>query len=75
MGLRDFIREAISPTDRLTADPAVEERIVEEFRGRRAEAVRHYERTGDSSRMWAEKSAQNDAIWSARNPGRRSGRR
>lgn len=75
MGLLNFIREAVSPTDRLTASPAVEESIREEFRGRRAEAVRHYERTGDSSRMWAEKSAQNDAIWAARHPGRRSGRR
>lgn len=70
MGLFSNIRDSLLPPEN-RADPAEETRVREEFRGRRAEAARHYRSTGDSSRMWAEKSAQNDAIWAARHPSRK----
>ena len=34
-------------------------------------AAEHYRRTGDSSRMWQVKSAENDAAWAARHPSRK----
>lgn len=70
MGLFSSIRDSLLPPEN-RYDPAEEDRIREEFKGRRAAAADHYQRTGDSSRMWAEKSAQNDAIWAARHPRRK----
>lgn len=44
-----------TPEERHAADKTVADR-------RRYEAARHYERTGDSSRMWEEKNRHNDAV-------------
>lgn len=44
-----------TPEERRSADPNVADQ-------RRSDAVRHYERTGDGSRMWQEKSRHADAV-------------
>lgn len=55
--------------------PDNEQRINAEYERRRAAAADHYRKTGDSSRMWAEKAAQNDAIDKERNRNTPKGRR
>lgn len=62
-----------TPEERHAADPDVANQ-------RRADAVRHYERTGDSTRMWEEKSRHVDAARTVRDydrspQGRREARR
>ncbi|MEV6696254.1 hypothetical protein AB0M68_03700 [Streptomyces sp. NPDC051453] len=55
--------------------PDNEQRINAEYERRRAAAADHYRKTGDSSRMWAEKAAQNDAIDAERRRDTPQGRR
>ncbi|MGY6019567.1 hypothetical protein [Streptomyces spinosirectus] len=62
-----------TPEERRAADPDVANR-------RRADAARHYERTGDSSRMWEEKNRHVDAARKVKDydstpAGRRAARR
>jgi hypothetical protein len=59
MGL--FSRRVSEPTpeDRYFADKATSDQ-------RRAAAADHYDKTGDSSRMWQEKSRHVDAVYAMR---------
>ena len=54
------------PSNQPVAVPAEEQEIYERYRVIHGEARKHYERTGDSSRMWQAKADQNAEIRRAR---------